>query len=175
MWNWNWGSVLFLYCPEQIDESKKKKQESLCLRALPGVPWLLFLSYCNTTPEVHFALWYTVEIHPSCVTDCLLGARCFKKIKEGSSYKEKCTAECYWVGNTWTEGVLWLLTLWIWCSYETRVCYWTEPNAAFKTRNLSPFPTAIFEVASAQYITALIGLADLRIIFACFGTGRHFF
>lgn len=49
--------VLFRYCSEQIDKSKKKeKKESFCLRALPGVPWLLFLSYGNTTSEVHFAL-----------------------------------------------------------------------------------------------------------------------
>lgn len=40
----------------------------------------------------------------------------------------------------------------------------TELNAAFKTRDLSPFPTAMFEVASAQCVTALIGLADLRVI-----------
>lgn len=51
----------------------------------------------------------------------------------------------------------------------------TEPNAAFRTRNLSPFPTAIFEVASAQYRTALIGLADWRITFVCFGMAKHFF
>lgn len=41
-----------------------------------------------------------------------------------------------------------------------------EPNPAFKSSNLSPFPTAIFEVASARYRTALIRLADLRIIFS---------
>lgn len=51
----------------------------------------------------------------------------------------------------------------------------TEPNAALKTGNLSLFPTAIFEVASAQYRTALIGLADLRIMFVCFWIGKDFF
>lgn len=38
----------------------------------------------------------------------------------------------------------------------------SEPNAAFKTRVLSSFPTAIFELASVQYITALIRLADFE-------------
>lgn len=49
----------------------------------------------------------------------------------------------------------------------------TEPNPASKIRYLSLFPTAIFEVASAQYITALTRLADLRIVFVCFGIGKH--
>lgn len=82
--------VLFLYCSDKIDKSKKKekKKESSCLRALPGVPWLLFLSYGNTTSEVHFALWCTMGIFLSCVTDCLLRARQFKEIKEGSSCKK---------------------------------------------------------------------------------------
>lgn len=69
------------------------------------------------------------------------------------------------MGNTWAEGGLWLLTPWIWYSYEPECVIETEPNAAFKIRNLSPFPTHTFEVASAQCINALIGLADLRLKF----------
>lgn len=67
------------------------------------------------------------------------------------------------------------MTPWIWYSYEPECVVETEPNAAFKIRNLSPFPTDIFEVASAQYINALMGLANLRIKFVCFRTGDHFF
>lgn len=141
---------LFLYFPEQIGKSKEKENVVSVWKLCQVYLLLLFLSYGNITSEVHFAVWYTVEICPSCVTDCLLGARCFIKIKEGSSCKEKHTAIKKYAQNTTEWEILGHMGFCgCWHSGSRTVTKLecvieTEPNPAFKITYLSPFPTAIF-------------------------------